>query len=141
MVDPAGCTESTTSTTDGQNCGGESSKTKTPSSSSDTSEEPQVNQSVAYATLSAPLQVQEELEGVRDLNLNDFESLLGKPWLQYLFQYQPYIKIKGFLAGIQLSYVLGIVNNLQYFLWCNEMFAHLNNDNHFQGPPGCKKFK
>ena len=81
MVDTAGCTESTTSTTDGQRCGGESSKTKTPSSSSDTSEERQVNQSVAYATLSAPVQVQEELEGVRDLSLNDFESLLGKPWL------------------------------------------------------------
>lgn len=76
VFDPAGCTESTTSTTDGQNCGGESSKTKTPSSSSDKSEEPQVDQSVAYATLSAPLQVQEELEGVRDLNLNDFESFL-----------------------------------------------------------------
>ncbi|XP_015758593.1 PREDICTED: uncharacterized protein LOC107337872 [Acropora digitifera] len=60
VVDPAGCTESTTSTTDGQRCGGESSKTKTPSSSSDTSEELQVNQSVAYATLSAPVQVQEE---------------------------------------------------------------------------------
>lgn len=76
VVDPAGCTESTTSTTDGQRCGGESSKTKTPSSSSDTSEERQGNQSVAYATLSAPVQVQEELEGVRDLSLNDFESLL-----------------------------------------------------------------
>lgn len=74
-VDLAGCAERTTSTIDGQNCGGESSKTKPPSSSSDTTEEPQVNQSVAYATLSAPVQVQEELEGVRDLSLNDFESL------------------------------------------------------------------
>lgn len=58
-----------------------------------------MDQSVAYATLSAPDQVQEELEGLRDLSLNDFESLLGEPWLKYFFNYQPYIEIKGFLAG------------------------------------------
>ena len=50
-----------------------------------------MDQSVAYATLSAPDQVQEELEGLRDLTLNDFESFLGEPWLKYYFNYQPYM--------------------------------------------------
>ena len=81
MVHPAGCAESTTSTTDGQNGGGEISEIQTPSSSNDTSEEPQVDESAANGTLTAPVQVQEELGDLRDLSVNDFESFFGEPRL------------------------------------------------------------
>ena len=95
LIGPAQVQEVVGDQNGGPNGGGETSETG--SSSSGTSEEPQMGQSAPNATLSA--QVQEVLGDqngggetsekrsssvvgdLTDLSLNDFESSLGEPWL------------------------------------------------------------
>ena len=76
----AGCAERTTSTTEGHIGEGETSQTRTPPSSNNTSEERQVDKSAENA-FTGTVQVKEDLGDLKDLSLNDFESSFGKPWL------------------------------------------------------------
>ncbi|XP_067057102.1 uncharacterized protein [Acropora muricata] len=75
---PAGCAERTTSTTEGHIGEGETSQTRTPPSSNNTSEERQVDKSAENAfTGTATVQVKEDLGDLKDLSVNDFDSSLA----------------------------------------------------------------